>query len=188
MSGSFTVFVWHIRQTLDPTEIKLRVSRCCCPTTPGDTCCVSRPFKLQDEPSGVVADGGIGMLRSWSKLTVEPVSEKDTQRGAYAWSTTYPRVFTPHSPRAAPAGFERLFSIRTDWKSDNRVRVRGCQSAEFSLSSLYPIVYQSPRLQVSPFRVIPMPDYGKTREKRKLARDSATAAETSESDLYPLGG
>lgn len=73
ISGSFGVFVWHIRQTLDPTEIRLRVSRCCCPTIPGDTCCVSRPFKLQDEPSGaVVVAAGIGMLRSWSKFTAKP--------------------------------------------------------------------------------------------------------------------
>lgn len=99
MSGSFVVFVWHIRQTLDPTEIRLRVSRCCCPT-PGDTCCVSRPFKLQAVPSGAVATG-IGMLRSWSELTVEPARERraHTARGAYAWSTTYLRLFTPHSPR-----------------------------------------------------------------------------------------
>jgi hypothetical protein len=101
MSGSFAVFVWHIRQTLDPTEIRLRVSRCCCPTTPGDTCCVSRPFKLQDEPSGVVADGGIGMLRSWSKLTVEPASEKDTQCAVHMHDPPRTRAYL-HPIRRAP--------------------------------------------------------------------------------------
>lgn len=115
------MFVWHIRQTLEPTEIRLRVSRCCCPTTPGDTCCVSRSFKLQVEPSGAMADGGIGMLRSWSKLTVEPARE-DTHHAVHMHDPPRTRAYLHPIHRTAPAGFKRLFSIRTDRKSDNSSR------------------------------------------------------------------
>jgi len=138
MSGSFAVFVWHIRQTLDPTEIRLRVSRCCCPTTPGDTCCVSRPFKLQGEPSGAVADGGIGMLRSWSKLTMEPTREKDTYRAVHMHDPPRTRAYLHPIHRAPPPSFKRLFSIRTDRKSDNSSR--GCQPQALSRWNIYPII------------------------------------------------
>lgn len=121
ISGSFAVFVWHIRQTLDPTEIRLRLSRSCCPTTPGDTCCVSRPFKLQAEPSGAMA-AGIGMLRSWSKLTVEPAREKDTHYAVHMHDPPRTRAYLHPIHCTAPAGFKRLFSIRTDRKSDNSSR------------------------------------------------------------------
>lgn len=113
MSGSFAVFVWHIRQTLEPTEIRLRVSRCCCPRPPGDTCCVSQPFKLQAEPSGAVADGCccIGMPHSCSKLTVESAREKDTY-GTWCICMIHhvpALIYTPFAI-AAP-GFKRLFSV-----------------------------------------------------------------------------
>lgn len=137
ISGSFAVFVWHIRQTLDPTEIRLRVSRCCCPTTPGDTCCVSRPFKLQAEPSGAVADGGIGMLRSWSKLTVEPAKE-DTHHVVHMHDPPRTRVYLHPIHRTAPDGFKRLFSIRTDRKSDNSSR-QWLPTRKFSWN-FYPII------------------------------------------------
>lgn len=131
MSGSFAVFVWHIRQTLEPTEIRLRVSRCCCPRPPGDTCCVSQPFKLQAEPSGAVADGCccIGMLHSCSKLTVESAREKDTY-GTWCICMIHhvpALIYTPFAI-AAP-GFKRLFSV-ADRKSDNSSRQW----------SLYPII------------------------------------------------
>ena len=95
MSCSLDVFVWHIRQTTEPTETKLRVSRCCWPS-PRDICCVSQSFKLQEEPSGPVT-GSIGMPCSWSKLT--GIEEKDThpKPGAYVWSSTLSlRVYLLH--------------------------------------------------------------------------------------------
>lgn len=81
MSGSLDVFVWHIRQTMEPTETRLRVSRCCWPS-PRDICCVSQSFKLQDEPSGTVT-GSIGMPCSWSKLTA--IEEKDTHEPVHMY-------------------------------------------------------------------------------------------------------
>lgn len=151
MSGSFAVFVWHIRQTLDPTEIRLRVSRCCCPATPGDTCCVSRPFKLQGEPSGAVAGGGIGMLRSWSKLTVEPAREKDTHRAVHMHDPPRTRAYL-HPIRCTAPRHPALSVYFLYGPIGNLIIVRasGCQpSLSLSLSLEHLSNYYLPQFRIS---------------------------------------
>lgn len=142
MSGSFAVFVWHIRQTLDPTEIRLRVSQCCCPATPGDTCCVSRPFKLQGEPSGTVAGGSIGMLRSWSKLTVAPAREKDTHRAVHMHDPPRTRAYLHPIRRAAPrrAAPPGVYFLYGPIGNLIIVRASGCQPQALPRWNICPII------------------------------------------------
>lgn len=84
-----------------------------------------------------MADGGIGMLRSWSKLTVESAREKDTHHAVHMHDPPRTRAYLHPIHRTAPAGFKRLFSIRTDRKSDNSSPVVANQQALVKLLSNY---------------------------------------------------